>query len=87
MDALFQEFVVLTMSKGVQDTGGGMIISDRIPVVRVESVDDEGEEQFVIDPFVAGRFMVKYEQEKRFLEEPVEDEYVRHSATIVEERK
>jgi hypothetical protein len=86
MDALFEEFVVATMSRGVQDTGGGMIVSRSFRVIRVETVDREAEEQFIIDPFVAGRFLVKYEKEKRFLEAPVEDEYVRHSAAVVEER-
>jgi hypothetical protein len=42
--------------------------------------------QFTIDPFVAGRFLLKYAQERRFLEEPEENEAARHSAAIGGER-
>lgn len=87
VDALFEEAVVATMSRGIQDGGGGMIVSSRMQVIRVETVDREGAEQFTIDPFAAGRSLVKYEQERRFLEKAGEDEYVRHSAAIVEGRE
>jgi hypothetical protein len=87
MDQLFSEFVVATMSRGVQDTGGGMIVFNRFWLRRIETMEKEGQKQFVIDPFVAGRFMVKYEQERRFLEKPEEDEFVRHSMALDAERK
>lgn len=87
MDGLFLEFVVKTMGPGIEDTGGGAIVQDRFPVIRVERITEKGEKKFEIDPFVAGRFGVSFEQEKRFLEEPTEDENVRHSSAAAKLRK
>lgn len=86
MDGLFQDFVVKTMSSGVRDTGGGMIVVNDPPLLGIEPMEEEGEVEFVIKPFVAGRFALRYEQEKRFLEDPIEEGGVSHSTAIDSER-
>jgi hypothetical protein len=85
LDDLFEEFVVATMSTGVRDTGGTMIISHSYSVLP-KTFEDEGDQQFVVNPFVAGRFVIHYQKERRFEQEPEENENVRHSAAISEER-
>lgn len=80
LDALFEEFVVASMSAGVLDSSGSRILKKTFPVIRIEPVDKEGEEQFLINPFVAGRFGLRYLKDRRFLEEPVEDEHVHYSS-------
>lgn len=79
MARLFQEFVVAYMSEGIADTGGGMIRVANPNVVRVEPVDKEGEETFAVSAFVAARFRLVYEQERRFLEEGTGEGDGRHS--------
>ena len=82
MDSLFLEFVVATTSTGVMDTGGGMIIEHPAPLRGLETIGQEGDTQFLIEPFVAGRFGVSYGEGKRFLETFEENESVRHSMAI-----
>lgn len=82
MDSLFLEFVVATTSTGVMDTGGGMIVQEPAPLRGLETIDQEGEKQFLIEPFVAGRFGVSYEQGRRYLENAVQNDSVRHSMAI-----
>lgn len=83
----FQEFVVRTMSEGIADSGTGMIVKSNYSLIRTERVDRELEEVFKIDPLVAGRFALSYEQEKRFLQTPVEEDDVRHSTALANLKK
>lgn len=85
MDALFEEFVVATMSTGVQDTGGTIILDHSYQVLP-KTVESEGDQQFVVNPFVAGRFVIHYQKERRFLQEHKENDNVLHSAAASEDR-
>jgi hypothetical protein len=79
LDDLFEEFVVATMSTGVRDTGGTNI-RDHSYLLLPMSIQDKGDQQFVVNPFIAGRYIVHYRKERRFLQEPEEDDHVQHSA-------
>jgi len=85
-EALFNEFVVATMSDGVRDTSGTMIVKTDYPVLRTQDIDKEGDQEFVADAFVAARYAVRYRQERRFLEEPANDGPVLYSMAADELR-
>ena len=85
MDTTFLEFVVAYMSTGIQDTGGSMIKVDEFQV-RVIPIEEEGEEKFSTTAFVANRYAIKYEKEKRFLQTPKQDENGKYSAVMNNER-
>ena len=58
------------MGPGIKDTNGNPIPLPTNPrVVRVEPVDQEGEETFAVSAFVVARFRLEYEEERRFLQE------------------
>jgi hypothetical protein len=73
MPQLFQDFIVATMSEGVTDSGGGQIVQQNFSVIDQLTVDAEGEYELRIDPFVAGRYSLRYLQERRFLQEAMEE--------------
>lgn len=73
MDQLFQDFVVATMSDGVTDSGGGQIVQVDFGVIDQPLVDAEGEYELRVDPFVAGRYSLRYQQERRFLQQALKE--------------
>ncbi|HSG25845.1 MAG TPA: hypothetical protein VLA32_06975 [Anaerolineales bacterium] len=68
MDTNFNRFVVEFLSSGVRDSGGKMIKTSSSATTGQRTVNEKGEVQFTIQPFVAMRFNVDYKQEKRFLQ-------------------
>lgn len=87
MDQLFQEFIVATMSDGVIDSGGGKIVLQDFPVISKLDVRAEGQQDFGVDPFVAGRFALRYQQERLFLQQPLEDGFALHSTALATARR
>ncbi len=64
----FNRFVVEYLSKGIRDSGGGMISKSPSSTTGLKTIDDQGEVEFTVQPFTAMRFYVDYKQEKRFLQ-------------------
>ncbi|HSM26315.1 MAG TPA: hypothetical protein VK856_15740 [Anaerolineaceae bacterium] len=87
MSDTFFDFVYKYMSTGINDTGGSMIIKQPIAVTAIIPITDEGEETFSTDAFVASRYGMKYEQEKRFLQSPKPDENIKYSTVKSKERR
>jgi hypothetical protein len=87
MDVLFQQFVVDYLSVGIPDTGGGVIQVERPALTSLESITDEGTQSFDVTAFVATRFGLAYEAEKRFLQEGEVQGNGRHSTARREERR
>jgi hypothetical protein len=85
MDTTFLEFVVAFMSTGIQDIDGSMIKVDEFQV-RFRQMEEKGEEKFSTKPFVANRYALKYEKEKRFLQTPDEEGNGKYSAVKNNER-
>jgi hypothetical protein len=87
MDVLFQQFVVDYLSVGIPDTGGGVIQVERPALTRLESISEEGTQSFDVSAFVAARFGLAYEAEKRFLQEGEGKGNGRHSTARREDRR
>lgn len=86
-DGMFQEYGVLISGPGVPDTDGHVEVPSPVYGVRAGMISQEGEKDFTTDPFKVGRFTYVYEKERRFLEEPVASDMVRHSAVIARNRR
>ena len=87
MDGMFQDFVVSFASEGIPDTGGGKIVPPQIAVRPIQTISEEGENEFDTKPFVATRYGIKYVKEKRFLLEGDEEGNGRYSTVLRELRK
>ncbi|MBN2043817.1 MAG: hypothetical protein JW757_02255 [Anaerolineales bacterium] len=71
METNFNLFVVEFLSSGVMDSGGGAITVGNPTMTDQKKIDKQGEFPFDTSPFVATRYKVEYEKEKRFLQDPV----------------
>ena len=87
MDGMFQDFVVSFLSEGVADTGGSSIKPAQIAIKPIQTISEEGENEFHTKPFVATRYGIKYVKEKRFLLEGNEDGNGRYSTVLKELRR
>lgn len=87
MSGMFLDFVVSFMSEGIPDTGGGVIVIAHPAVTEMIQVSDEDEYEFEVRPFVAARFGLAYEQEKRFLQTTQPDPLGRHSMVDNRQRR
>lgn len=68
MDENFNLFVVEYLSSGILDSGGGRIFSSPTAVTDTRRITEKGEVKFDVQPFVAMRYGVYFEKEKRFLQ-------------------
>ena len=64
----FNLFVVEFLSTGVADSGGGMITVAEAEKTGTKTISEKGEQSFSTKPFVATRYKVDYQKEKRFLQ-------------------
>jgi len=64
----FNLFVVEFLSTGVPDSGGGFITVEEAAKSGTKTISEKGEQEFSTEPFVATRYKVEYEKEKRFLQ-------------------
>jgi len=79
MDANFNRFVVEYLSNGVLDSGGGRITTSPSARTGQKTIADKGEVKFTIQPFVAMRYFVDYKQEKRFLQNAMNEDDTKFS--------
>ncbi len=87
MNGTFFDFVFGYMSTGIKDTSGSMIKQQPIAVTAINPINDEGEETFSTSAFVATRYGMNYEKEKRFLQSPKPDDNVKYSTVKNKERQ
>jgi hypothetical protein len=87
MSDTFFDFVFKYMSTGINDTGGTMIIQQPIAVTAINPINDEGEETFSTHAFVATRYGMKYEKEKRFLQSPKPADNIKYSTVKNKDRR
>ena len=73
MPGLFQDLFVTFASTGVPDSGGGVIAPDGVAVREKRPIDNEGDFAFEAEPWVGARYGLSYDEEKRFVQEAVED--------------
>ncbi len=86
-DAIFHDFAVATAGPGVLDSDGHREAASPIPLLMDEPIDRKGERTYRVDPFVARRYALQYEKERRFLQEPIESGIERHSAAQLDARQ
>ena len=80
MDGIFNEFVVLLMSRGVPDTSTlSTYVFNKIKVTKVVRIDEEKPYSFEPAPFVAARYSLRFKKERLF-EQENEETKIRHSA-------
>ncbi|MCB2178804.1 hypothetical protein KQH61_05270 [bacterium] len=80
VDTNFNRFVVEYLSSGIPDSGGGVITKSPARVTGEKTISDKGEVEFTVQPFVAMRYYVDYEKEKRFLQSPVNPDDTKFSS-------
>jgi len=64
----FNLFVVEFLSTGIPDSGGGFITVEEAAKSGTKTISEKGEQSFSTKPFVATRYKVDYQKEKRFLQ-------------------
>jgi len=91
MHKLFQEFVIRTMVGEIKDTNGKNINSPggrlSFGQDQITDIQGEGNQTVSIEPFVAGRFLVRYQQEQRYLQTHTQDDHVLHAVRSFAEDK